>query len=202
MLFLKENDPFHFGSVGRAMFTVLRIETLDTWDQILYISMFGCAKYPTAYPMVEEASNPVVQCNHDSGQGWIAVFIFFIVVIFGSYILPTVLIGIVAISFDEASRRAEALKEMHKGMHKVVADAEASLPRFFTKDRLFAILDIFEVMDADGELTLDLNEMSPFYHYSFAKLFGISLSKDQTEALFHLMDTDGGSELGYGEFVM
>jgi hypothetical protein len=32
-------DPFHFGTVGRAVFTVLRLETGDSWDQILYINM-------------------------------------------------------------------------------------------------------------------------------------------------------------------
>jgi hypothetical protein len=35
MLLFRENDPFHFGSIGRSMFTVLRIETLDTWDQVV-----------------------------------------------------------------------------------------------------------------------------------------------------------------------
>jgi len=40
-----------------------------------------------------------------------------------------------------------------------------------------------------------LNEVAPFYHYTFAKLFGVSLNKDQTEALFHLMDADGGTEV-------
>jgi len=34
MLFLKTNDPFHFGHLTRAMFNVLRIETKDSWDQV------------------------------------------------------------------------------------------------------------------------------------------------------------------------
>ena len=28
MLFLREGDPFHFGTVGRAMHSVLKIETM------------------------------------------------------------------------------------------------------------------------------------------------------------------------------
>jgi len=39
MLILQANDPFHFGTVGRAVFTILRLETGDSWDQILYINM-------------------------------------------------------------------------------------------------------------------------------------------------------------------
>ena len=42
MLILQENDPFHFGTVGRSVFTVLRLETADSWDQILYINLYGC----------------------------------------------------------------------------------------------------------------------------------------------------------------
>ena len=49
MLFLRANDPFHFGTLPRAMFSILRIETLDSWDQILYIAMFGCEGYPSGY---------------------------------------------------------------------------------------------------------------------------------------------------------
>jgi hypothetical protein len=67
--------------------------------------MFGCAVYPAAYPLLDEAINPTVQCNHPEGLGWIAAALFLVIVIVGSFILPTVLIGIVAISFDAASRR-------------------------------------------------------------------------------------------------
>jgi hypothetical protein len=61
--------------------------------------------------------------------------------------------------------------------------------------RILAPPDMLCAQDADGELTLDLYEVSPFYHYAFAKLFGVSLHKDQTEALFHLMDMDGDTEV-------
>ena len=41
MLFLKKNDPFHFGQLLRAMFNVLRIETKDSWDQVRVGSIEG-----------------------------------------------------------------------------------------------------------------------------------------------------------------
>jgi hypothetical protein len=34
MLFLRANDPFLFGTVARAMFNTLRLETFDGWDQV------------------------------------------------------------------------------------------------------------------------------------------------------------------------
>ena len=46
MLFFRDNDPFHFGSLGRSMFTILRIETLDTWDQVNYSHGFVSKNVP------------------------------------------------------------------------------------------------------------------------------------------------------------
>mmetsp|Transcript_56550 Transcript_56550/g.128212 ORF Transcript_56550/g.128212 Transcript_56550/m.128212 type:complete len:190 (+) Transcript_56550:1-570(+) len=57
-------------------------------------------------------------------------------------------------------------------------------------------------MDADDELSLDMNEMGPFYETAFELVFEIQLNDEQTEALFHIMDTDGSSELGFAEFVL
>ncbi len=44
-------------------------------------------------------------------------------------------------------------------------------------------------LDADGALSLDIHEMTPYFEAAFVTLFGIDLSPDQDEALFHLMDT-------------
>ena len=39
MIIFKANDPFHFGTLSIALLTVYRIETLDTWDQILRVNL-------------------------------------------------------------------------------------------------------------------------------------------------------------------
>jgi uncharacterized membrane protein affecting hemolysin expression len=63
--------------------------------------------------------------------GWLFVPVIVFVVVCGSYILPVVLIGIVSISFNEATHRSEQLEEMYTGMQEVVAKASAELPDFF-----------------------------------------------------------------------
>jgi len=120
----------------------------------------------------------------------------------GAYVLPTVLVGIVSISFDEASRRNEALQEMEDKMALQAKAAYDQDPVFFAPARIVAIRDVFDAMDADGELSLDVNEMAPFYQYSFDILFGVDLTSNATEALFHLMDMDGDTELGFAEFLL
>ncbi len=121
----------------------------------------------------------------------------------GAYILPTVLIGIVAISFDEATRKASNYQEMMRKMRTVQSDAAQKVPGFLTTARLALLQELFREMDADDELALDLNEIIPFYRETFSILFDIhDLSNDQMEALFHVMDMDGDTELGFAEFVM
>jgi voltage-gated sodium channel len=87
VLLFKKTDPFHFGTVGRAMFTILRIETLDSWDQILYITMFGCENYPGLYGFLKD--NPVTQCKHSYAWGWFGAYIVLFIVLTGSYICCT-----------------------------------------------------------------------------------------------------------------
>jgi Ca2+-binding EF-hand superfamily protein len=82
-------------------------------------------------------------------------------------------------------------------------------------------------MDARVDLALDVHEMEPFFHYVFEKLFGvryflilkvlfifflliifliafhrqISLEHNQIESLFHLMDVNRDTMLGFDEFL-
>jgi len=146
--------------------------------------------------------SPLTSCTNPMALGWIGVFIFFCIIILGAYVLPTVLIGIVVISFEEASRKAEQMQEMLTKMVTVIGEAQEEMPDFFTEGRIDKLRTVFEEMDADGELTLDINEMTPFFEYTFQKVFDLKLSKEQQEQLFHLMDLDGDTELGFAEFVM
>jgi hypothetical protein len=117
MLLMKGNDPFHFGSVGKAMFTIMRMETLDSWDKILQINVLGCAEFPiNGYPIV---TNKDLQCTNSQGLGWIVFPIFAGILLIGSFVLPTVLVGIVVVSFDEAQKRGEAIDEMMEDMEEV-----------------------------------------------------------------------------------
>jgi Ion transport protein len=40
------NDPYHFGTLQRALLTLYRAATLDAWSEIMYINYFGCDVYP------------------------------------------------------------------------------------------------------------------------------------------------------------
>lgn len=96
------------------MFTVLRIETLDTWDQILYIAMFGCKGYPAGYEFLEDGEDKSITCDKSKAFGWIGAFVLLAVTIVGAYVLPTVLIGVVSIKFDDTNTYFQAMEEQKK----------------------------------------------------------------------------------------
>ena len=102
----KEADPFHYATVELALFSTYTIETLDDWEAIYRISMYGCGEYPGYYPKTTGINN--LECNGNQGLGWIAALYFIFVVIFGGLVLPTMLIGIVAVSFEESFRKTES----------------------------------------------------------------------------------------------
>ena len=198
ILIFRDNDPFHFGSLGRAMFTMLRLETLDTWDQILYLAMFGCDKFPS-YDFTNK--NPNMKCKTPHAFGWVGAFMFVLVVLVGAFVLPTVLIGIVSIKFDEASRYADTLRGLRKDEGRILEEAKESIPGFFTVERLDTIRKLFDLLDADATLNLDDFQLASFYHYAFAKLYGVDLRADQCESLFHCMDRNTDGIIGFSEFV-
>ncbi len=49
--------------------------------------------------------------------------------------MPTILIGIVAISFEEASRKQDNYEDMVSKMMRVVNDAETKMPGYFSLER-------------------------------------------------------------------
>ena len=48
-------------------------------------------------------------------------------------------------------------------MAEVISQAEEQMPDFFTPTRIDKLRAVFEEVDADGEMSLDINEMTPFF---------------------------------------
>ena len=150
--------------------------------------MFDCSQYPDGYPFFDAGTHASMQCAQPEAFGWSGAVFLVAVAIVGAYILPTVLIGIVAIKFEEATKFADAAANAEAELATVVGKAKRTLPGFFTPGRVEVLRDVFDSMDANSTFGIELAEMLPFYHYSFSKLFNVTLRRDDTEALFLLMD--------------
>ena len=75
------------------------------------------------------------------------------------------------------------------------------MPEFFSQWRIDRMLEAFQEIDADGELTLDMIEMTPFFGYVFYSIFDVELSKEQEDMLYQIMDVDADADLSFPEFV-
>ena len=45
MILFGENDPWHFGTLPNAIYSLFRASTLEDWTDIMYTNMYGCANY-------------------------------------------------------------------------------------------------------------------------------------------------------------
>ena len=103
---------------------------LDTWDVPLRINMYGCASFPGGYPIA--SGNKRLECtNEKPGMGWLAAAYFCFVVIFGGLIMPTMLVGIVAVSFEESFRKCEDEKKNKDEAQIVINLVQDDMPEFF-----------------------------------------------------------------------
>jgi hypothetical protein len=139
------------------MFTVLRIETLDTWDQILYVAMFGCEGYPAGYEFVSADMN--LSCENSHPFGWSAAIVFTVVTIIGAFVMPTVLIGVVSIKFDETTSRFQLSKAKKKEFNIHLAHAQViAHTHTHTQDAHLVLVFVCFTLLSRFALSLSLNE--------------------------------------------
>ena len=86
IIFFGRNDPQHFGDLSRAMMTVWICETLDGWEDVLYINVYGC----DLYGYTDLWSNPTMAlgCEYPEAHGWMAALYFITLVVFGAFVMP------------------------------------------------------------------------------------------------------------------
>jgi hypothetical protein len=161
MMLFESNDPFHFGSLGSAFFSVWRVESLDEWDVILFVNLYGCETYPKGYPF----SQTLYPCVEETAWGYVAVLYFVFTVVFGGLILPTVLVGIVAISFERAWQKYSKEMIMNAILDILIANMEEQMPEWWSTDRLRLIKTTFAFLDEHGLGSLAITDVEAVLVY-------------------------------------
>ena len=75
-------------------------------------------------------------CKDPQAWGWVAAVYCIVVVIFGGLVLPTVLIGVVSISFQASYEKSQEEVEEAKQRDIVLAQLRSDMPEFFTDQRI------------------------------------------------------------------
>ena len=138
-LFAK-NDPFNFGSLGRAMLTLLKLAILDDWMSLYDINANGCdvneygeydngvyyaSVIDSAYDGTDTSvvSNP---CIKPAKAKVAALFFFSSFIIVGAMVLISALIGIVITSVQNAKESITIRVRINERTRKIARHFELS----------------------------------------------------------------------------
>jgi voltage-gated sodium channel len=148
MMLFRSNDPFNFGTLHVAMFTLFRCSTLDAWADVMYINIYGCDIYPgdtySSYPEL---------CSSPHGSGLIAALFFLIFIVIGAQILLTLFIGVVTTSMEEA----QAKETRENKVERQLLSLKSSLDLTSVQVRMFR--DVFNMLDLDGGGLIEEDEV-------------------------------------------
>jgi len=121
-----KNDPFHFGTLETAMLTMYRVSTFEDWTDVMYINMFGCAKYgggvyqtsqdgiamQPACSLEDARTNPNMQCTDSAEGGWLAAIFFCSFSLFATMIMFNLFIGVILGNMEKA--KTEITEEIER----------------------------------------------------------------------------------------
>lgn len=99
----RSNDPVHFSSLPLAILSLFRIITLEDWTDIMYIQMYGCAKY--GYNGIEEL------CTNSQSYIWLSPLFFCSFVLFGAMIVINLFVGIITSNIVTSVEEFESQQE-------------------------------------------------------------------------------------------
>lgn len=106
ILLFRDNDPFYFGSLPKALVTCFVCATLDAWSSIMYINSFGCDEFPHIYGTFEEmnvtAKTNLLRCDNPKPQFVISTIYFILLVVMTALVMLSLFIGAVTLSMQES----------------------------------------------------------------------------------------------------
>ncbi|MEM6332930.1 MAG: ion transporter [Planctomycetota bacterium] len=96
----RDNDPVHFGDLGKSLLTLFRVVTLEDWTDVMYLQMYGSDVYAGWNQVAEQATQP-------KAQPVLGATYFVSFVMLGTMIMLNLFIGVIISSMDEAQAEEE-----------------------------------------------------------------------------------------------
>jgi hypothetical protein len=200
MLFRK-NDPFHFGGLWKSLATLWVVETLNNWEQPMFINVYGCAHYGYGELSVGRAVGDTLyrlpaQCTESHARGAVAVGYFCLVACVGGLVLPTLLTAVITASTVHMGKNKE---QRAKGEAKV-AGVVALAPGYLHPMRVSLLRELYENLDMSGDGDLEPTELVP----AFTALSDGILRHTNPEfikKLFALVDESEDGLVDFSEFL-
>jgi voltage-gated sodium channel len=160
MMLFKENDEFHFGHLMLAFNTIFRVATLDDWESVLYINVYGCSN---PVPNLANYGSTDVFCKDGgSPRPVIAYFFFLFCVFIGGLILMNLFIGIITGSMDNAAQKQIESRDLEKRVRETTSKFHLGEEQAETTKEEFDLLSFNDDSIDKDELRFFL-ELTFFY---------------------------------------
>lgn len=179
--FFRENDPWHFGNLGRAMLTLFRVSTMEDWTDVMYINIYGCAEY---------GYDDEMRCENSKASGFLAIFYFCCFVLLAAFILLTLFVGVVCESMDEATSKREAEDDVRS---RLLAFAEKN---GIDLEAVKTFQEVFAMLDMDGSGSIEVDEL-----VAGLETVGVETTEDEVHEWMAGMDTNENAMIDCAEFV-
>jgi voltage-gated sodium channel len=208
-LLFAQNDPQHFGRLSSSVMSIWQVETFDAWEEIMYINMYGCKNY--GYQDIHgmkhmryAQSKPAPACSESQGLGWVAALYLVFVCVLGGLIMPTVLIGVISVAFEESTFRIKEEKKAERCETKVIATARTWGEEYVEETSLFHMQCVFDLINFepsdDGIQTLEADELVPFLQFVSEKYLS-PIEEKKLQMMFDIVDVSGDNEVSWAEFL-
>lgn len=164
---------------------------------------------PNPSPNVSHGySITAVPCEDSYGSGWYAALFFVLIVLLGGFIMPTVLVGVISVSFNESAQKIKTENTMRTREIRVVetarswsADSEPSVSdkQLASLRGVFDALNVGDPEDSWGA-SLDQDELVPFLAY-MCQTYLSEMTEEELTLMFQVIDTSGDGDVSWAEFL-
>eukprot|EP00613_Pedinella_sp_CCMP2098_P075335 CAMPEP_0171912944 /NCGR_PEP_ID=MMETSP0993-20121228/11445_1 /TAXON_ID=483369 /ORGANISM="non described non described, Strain CCMP2098" /LENGTH=1353 /DNA_ID=CAMNT_0012546867 /DNA_START=112 /DNA_END=4169 /DNA_ORIENTATION=- len=220
----RENDPFHFGSLGIAMLSLFRCATLEDWSDIMYINIFGCdAQYggvagvygglDNAVPPYEHLGTrqkgmgtlagyfPANECWNPVRQPLVATAFFILFILIAAFVMLSLFVGAVCGGMSEALegfKEAQAAEEAKAAAEGDNGDDDKGGGKGGGGAAYSedALRQAFEQCDEDGSGEIDAEELVE----AMSDMGEDGVTLEVATQIIRRLDDDGNGTLGFSEF--
>lgn len=112
-----KNDPLHFGSLVASMLTLFQMVTLEGWNEIMNIQVYGCDR--VGYDGALAAF-----CKHPSSSPMSPLF-FVTFIVLGAMVVINLLVGVMITSLEEAHE--ELMETEQEAAIAILQETETNL---------------------------------------------------------------------------
>ena len=201
IILFRDNDSFHFGGLSKSLRTIWVVETLNNWEQPMFVNVYGCAKYGYGQLSIGRLMGDTVynlpeECTNSHAMGAISIVYFCTVACIGGLVLPTLLTAVITASTVHLGKNREDRAKGESQVENVVALA----PGYLHPERIDLLRVLFENLDVSGDGHLEPTELAP----AFTALSDDILRHTNPEfirKLFALVDQSDDGLVDFSEFL-